>query len=150
MKLANRNSKEKKVKADDRSVFARHMLISVGVGLVLLAALLCAGAIIALRMDIARSHMAFVAIPLAGLAAVVTGYVYVRPKRAQGLLFGALAGAALYLPLLAAGVVISRAAPGTNAIILLPVMLLCGAIGGIVAANRGGATRKSVKSRKRT
>ena len=127
---------------------ARHMLVSAAFGTGLLAVLMLAAAMLSLWLDLPQGRMGLVAIPLAGLAAFVAGYLNVRPRRTQGLAFGVMAAAALYLPVLLAAVVVSRQAPGFSAVITLLVMLLCGAVGGVVAANRTDAGQ-SGKPRKR-
>ena len=129
---------------------ARRTAVSAGAGFALLALLCCAAAALCLRFDLPQERMGLVAIPLAGLAAFAAGYLNVRPVRRQGMVLGMLAAAALYLPVLAAALVISRAAPGLRALVLLLAMLLCGAAGGIVAANRAATpSRYGTKTRKR-
>ena len=127
-------------------LLARRLLVSAGLGFALLAVLICIAAAAALRLDIPRERMGLVAIPLAGLAAFASGYLNVRPARRQGLAFGMLAAAALYLPVLALSLAISREGPGAAAVLLLLAMLLCGAAGGITAANRSGGSSRSTLS----
>jgi len=148
MKFAIKEAKGKKHDKEARQApFVRRLLISAGSGFVLLAVLLCAAAAVCLRLDVAQGRMGLIAIPLAGFAAFAAGYFNVRPVRRQGLAFGMLAAVALYLLVLVAALVVSGGAPGLNAVLLLPVMLLCGAAGGIVAANR--VSQRSTKTRKR-
>jgi len=127
----------------------KHLLISAGVGLGVLGLLLAAAAVIALRLDLAPAYMRYLALTAAGLAALVAGYVHVRSRRAQGLLFGALAAAVMYPIVLLVSVAMARSGPGVAAFILLPVMLLAGGLGGIVAANRTVQTRSGRKKRRR-
>ena len=131
-----------------RMGLARHMLVSAGLGAGFLAVLIGAAAMVSLWLDLPQGRMGLVAVPLAGLAAFVAGYFNVRPRRTQGLAFGVMAAAALYLPVLLAAVAVSRRAPGFGAVVTLLVMLLCGAVGGVVAANRTSAGH-SGKPRKR-
>lgn len=126
----------------------RHMLISAGFGAGLLMVLMLIAAAASLWLDLPHGRMGFVAIPLTGLAAFFAGYMNVRPRRTQGLAFGVLAAAVLYLPVLFAAMILSREAPGFSALITLLVMLLCGAVGGVAAANRT-TPRQSGKPRKR-
>ena len=127
---------------------ARHMLVSAALGAGLLAVLMGAAAMASLWLDLPQGRMGLVAIPLAGLAAFFAGYMNVRPRRTQGLVFGMLAAAALYVPVMLAAAAVAREAPGFSALVTLLAMLLCGAVGGVVAANRA-SPGKSAKPRKR-
>jgi len=137
-----------KHQGENKVVQARHMLVSAGFGAALLVVLMGAAAAASLWLDLPQGRMRFVAIPLAGFAAFFAGYMNVRPRRTQGLAFGALAAAVLYLPVMLAAVAVTREAPGFGAVITLLVMILGGAVGGIVAANRT-SPRHSAKPRKR-
>ena len=147
MRLAARESKGKHQQDSNKAALARRALISAGMGFVLLAVLMTLAAAASLRLDFPQGRMSLVAIPIAGLAAFVAGYLNVRPRRTQGLAFGVLAAAALFLPTILAAAIISRETPGIAAFITLAVMLLCGAAGGVVAANK--TPSKSAKARKK-
>ena len=127
----------------------KHLLASAGVGLGVLGLLLLAAAGIALRLDLAPAYMAYLTIAAAGLAALVAGYVHVRSRRAQGLLFGALAAAVMYPIVLLVAMLVARSGPGMAAFMLLPVMLTAGGAGGIVAANRTVSSRGGTKKKRR-
>jgi len=127
----------------------KHLLISAGIGLGVLAALLLAAAFIALRLDLAPELMVYLTFAAAALASVVAGYAHVRSRRTQGLLFGALAAAVMYPIILLAAMALGHSTPGTAAFILLPVMLLAGGAGGIVAANRTVSTRSSARKKRK-
>lgn len=131
--------------------FARRLLASAGMGLALFALLALLAAAVCLKLDLPRERMGFAAIPLAAIAAFAAGYLNVRAQRKQGLVFGMLAAAALYLPLLLAAMAVTHAAPGVNAVLLLLAMLPCGAAGGIFSANRAGtsSSKRSAKARNR-
>ena len=110
--------------------------LSAALGLGLLAGLLAVAAAVCLRLDAAPAVLPWVAIPLAGAAAFAAAVVFVSAERRQGLVMGILAAAVLYLLVLAFTPALSKTALGLNAVILLLVMLLCGAAGGVFAANR--------------
>lgn len=127
----------------------KRLFISAGIGLAVLGVLLLLAAGIALRLDLAATHLRYLAFSAAALAAFVAGYIHVRSRRTQGLLFGALAAAAMYPIVLLLALAMLRGAPGAAAFILLPVMLLPGGAGGILAANRTVQSRSSKKKRRR-
>ncbi|MCL2530760.1 MAG: TIGR04086 family membrane protein [Oscillospiraceae bacterium] len=127
----------------------KRLLISAGIGLVVLGLLLLVAAGIALRLDLASSMLRYLAFGAAALAALVAGYIHVRSRRAQGLLFGALAAAVMYPIVLLISMAVSRGAPGAVAFILLPVMLLTGGAGGILAANRTVQSRSGGKKKRK-
>jgi len=112
------------------------LVTSTALGLGLLAGLLAVAAAVCLRLDVAPAVLPWAAIPLAGAAAFAAAVFFVSAERRQGLAMGVLAAAVLYLLVLAAALVCSKAALGMNAVILLLVTLLCGAAGGVFAANR--------------
>ncbi|MDR3314488.1 MAG: TIGR04086 family membrane protein [Oscillospiraceae bacterium] len=120
----------------------RRVLLGAGFGAVLFCVLLLPLAAVCLRLDLQRELLPLAAMPPAGLAAAVAGYCSVRPTRKQGLPTGMLAAGALYVVLLLASWLTVRGSLGLNAVVLLLLMLLGGALGGILAAN------KTVKSRK--
>lgn len=150
MTVPKRDTKSRKSEPEGWQPLLRRLLIAVGVSALLFAALMCIAAALCLKLDMAQQRLGFVAIPLAALSAFAAGYLMVRPIRRQGLVFGMLAAAALYLPVLAAALLMSRGAPGLSAVLTLLAMLFGGSLGGIFAANRSSASqRKSVKHRKR-
>ena len=147
-----KDTKPKKPEAEaGRGALARRLAVSAGMGFALFGLLILAAAGICLALDAAQDRLNLVAIPLAGVAAFAAGYLNVRPLRRQGLVFGMLAAAALYLPLLLAAMAVTHAAPGVNAVLLLLAMLPCGAAGGIFSANRAGtsSSKRSAKARNR-
>ena len=153
MTLLNKDARHRKPEIEGGwQPVARRLLKSTGLGFGLFAALTLIAAAVCMKLDAAQDRLHLVAIPLAGVAAFTAGYLNVRPVRKQGMVFGMLAAAALYLPVLVTSLLVSGAAPGMNAVVLLLLMLLCGTVGGICAANRSGgaaAHRKSVKTRNR-
>lgn len=149
MKTISKEPKAKRPNEDTISSLARRVMISAGFGFALLAVLLSAAALLSLRLDIPTARLGLLAIPLAGIAAFVTGYLNVRPVRRQGLMFGILGAAALYVLVLLAATALSRGSPGLSAVILLVVMLLAGAAGGVAAANKSAVAQQNKKKRKR-
>ncbi|MCL2106030.1 MAG: TIGR04086 family membrane protein [Oscillospiraceae bacterium] len=115
---------------------ARRILVSAGMGTVFFFLLLLPAALLCQRLDIAMEQLPLVGIPLAALAAAVSGYAMVRPIRRQGLALGALAAATLYVVLLLLSWLAARRPLGPGAVILLLAALLGGALGGVAAANR--------------
>jgi len=132
---------EKERKKENKALLTR-LAVSAGVGLVVFALLMLAAAAVCLALDLPQERLAWVGIPLAALAAFTAGYLHVRPLRKQGLLSGLLSGAALYAGVLLLAVIVSRAALGVNAVLLLMAALLGGAAGGVFAANRRPAERR--------
>jgi putative membrane protein (TIGR04086 family) len=120
----------------------RRVLLGAGLGALVFCVLLPPMLYVCLRFDFREELLPLVVIPAAALAAALAGYCSVRPTRKQGLPTGMLAAGVLYVALLLAAWLTVRGALGLNAVVLLLAMLLGGALGGILAAN------KSVKSRK--
>jgi putative membrane protein (TIGR04086 family) len=74
---------------------------------------------------------------------VAAGFFTVRPSRKNGLALGGLTALPQALLILLLSAVISGGAPGLKSAVLLGVMLLGGAMGGIAAANMRGKTKKT-------
>ena len=128
--------KERKANHGGWKPVACRLGLCTALGLVLLAGLLAVAAAVCLRLDAAPAVLPMAAIPLAGAAAFAAAVFFVSAERRQGLVMGALAAAALYLFMLVAALILSKVAIGLNAVILLLVMLFCGAAGGVFAANQ--------------
>ncbi|MDR2647113.1 MAG: TIGR04086 family membrane protein [Oscillospiraceae bacterium] len=128
---------------------AARLLVSTLLSGAFFFALLSLGSVLAWQLDLKTDTLPFLAIPLAGIAAFVAGYVGVRAERKQGLLIGALCAAILYAVLLLISMAASDGAFGGHAVALLLVMLIGGVFGGILAANsEQKKPKKRVRKRK--
>lgn len=70
-----------------------------------------------------------------GLAALLSGFVVTRPFHKKGLPFGILASLPLIVAVCVMALIANQGTIGVHFYILAAVMLLCGALGGIFAAN---------------
>lgn len=142
---------QKQEKTDKKipTAMLMRLLFSTGIGLAVFALLMLAAAACCLSLGLAQEHLAWIGIPLAAIAALIAGNLFVRAQRKQGLLLGLLAGAALYVCVLLLAMAISRASLGVNAVLLLLAMLFGGAAGGIIAANRKPSERHSSNKNRR-
>ncbi len=97
--------------------------------LLLMAAVLAAG-------DIARSAITPLAVSAAVFAALVGGFLTARLRGENGWLFGAACGLILYVLVMLTGLVMTHQLKGGYAFLKLALMVLAGAVGGVLGVNR--------------
>lgn len=111
------------------------ILIGFVVGMIVMLLLMTIFSSIIVKSDLNGAVVYILGLFACGFAAFLSGFIVTRPFHKKGLPFGVLAS----LPLIAAACVMAlvanQGAVGAHFYILAAVMLLCGALGGIFAAN---------------
>ena len=96
--------------------------------LLLMAAVLAAG-------DIPKTAITPLAVSAAVVGAVIGGFLTARLRGENGLLFGAVCGVLLYIVVMIVGFSIMHELRGGYALLKLSLMLLAGAVGGVLGVN---------------
>lgn len=97
--------------------------------LLLMAAVLAAG-------DIPKAAVTPLAVAAAVIGSAVGGFVTARLRGENGLLFGAACGLALFVLVMAVGFTLLHQIRGGYVLLKLVLMLIAGAVGGILGVNR--------------
>lgn len=124
--------KKRKAEANLRTVII-NMLIGAAVGTTIYFALTALAAFISLKRDVAPEGFGFTDLALGAFAGVLCGFVAVKSVRKKGFLVGALSTMPMYFIIAGVCVIVSHGEIGTFGWILGGVLLLSGAVGGIIA-----------------
>jgi putative membrane protein (TIGR04086 family) len=73
---------------------------------------------------------------IAAISAFFSGYIAAKISRARGLMFGVFAALALFLLFFICGIVVANETVAFSTLIRLIIMLIVGAIGGIIGVNK--------------
>lgn len=115
----------------------RAVVIGAVCGAVLCALLLCLCAFAFVSSRLFPQGVIFpLTLIISALGSLLSGIVTAKLQRKRGLLFGALAGLLLFLLFLLAGLLSFQEVLGAAAGTRVLVMVLCGAIGGLLVVNR--------------
>lgn len=98
-------------------------------------AMLAIFAAILLKSGLSNNLNPVLNIIAAAVSALIAAYISVRPSRKNGIIVGAFSAVPCFLIIYAVTALATVGMPGIKMMILLGVMLVCGAIGGIAAAN---------------
>ena len=93
-------------------------------------------AAVSLKLDLPRDKDIIFSMISAGLTAAAAGYIAVKHTRKNGMAMGAFACIPCILIITVVSSLVSSSLPGVKALILAGVMIICGALGGILAANQ--------------
>ena len=118
--------------ADLRTVIIK-MLTGAAVGTAVYFALAAAASFISLKKDTAPEGFGFLDLALGAFAAVLCGFVAVKPIMKKGLIVGALSTMPMYFVIACICILVTHGGIGMYGWILGGVMLLAGAVGGIIA-----------------
>ena len=124
--------KKRKADADLRTVIIK-MLIGAVAGTVIYFALTAVASFISLKRDVAPEGFGFTDLALGAFAGVLCGFIAVRPVMKKGFLVGALSTMPMYFIIAGVCVIVSHGEIGAFGWILGGVLLLSGAVGGIIA-----------------
>ena len=111
------------------------VLISVGIGAVVSLLLLMLCALLMTFQDIPASVVKPLASLCTGAGALAAGFAAAKTIGRKGMFFGLLTGAALFAIVTAAGLIVGPASFSVFTALKLVIMLLCGAIGGVLGIN---------------
>ena len=93
-------------------------------------------AAVSLKLDLPRDKDIIFSLISAGVTAAAAGYVTVRPVKKNGLALGAFACLPCFLIITLVSALTASKLPGVKLLVFTAVMLLFGALGGILAANQ--------------
>ena len=119
---------------DLRSVIIK-MLTGAAVGTAVYFALTAIAAFISLKKDVDPRGFGFTDLALGAAAAVICGFIAVKKVRKKGIVIGALSTLPMYFTVACVCLLVSHCGIGMYGWILGGVMLLSGAVGGIIAVN---------------
>ena len=85
---------------------------------------------------IPQSLISPIVIALSAISSFMAGFVAAKISRKRGLAYGALAGLLLFLLFLLSGIIAYHEAVSAGVILRMLVMVLSGALGGLVAVNK--------------
>lgn len=128
------SEKRDSAETDLRSVIIK-ILTGAAVGTAVYFALTAVTAFISLKKDIDPRGFGFTDLALGAAAAVICGFIAVKKVRKKGLLLGALSTLPMYFIIVCACLLASHCGIGMYGWILGGVMLLAGAVGGIIAVS---------------
>lgn len=119
------------VKLDLFNDVLRGTLIGGGVFLALIAA----SSVLLMRVSLTEIQTAVLFIACCCISAVAGGFFCARKPRKNGIVMGAAGAAPLMLVILFATLLVNAGKAGTNIAILIPLMIVFGICGGVVAVN---------------
>lgn len=125
--------KRKANKETDLRTVIIKILIGSAIGTAVYFVLTAAAAFISLKKDMASEGFGFLDLALGAFAAVLCGFIAVKPIMKKGLIIGALSTMPMYFIVACACIFISHSGIGMYGWILGGVMLFGGAVGGIIA-----------------
>lgn len=128
------SEKRNSADTDLRSVIIK-ILTGAATGTAVYFALTAVTAFISLKKDIDPRGFGFTDLALGAAAAVICGFIAVKKLRKKGLLLGALSTLPMYFIIVCACLLASHCGIGMYGWILGGVMLLAGAVGGIIAVS---------------
>lgn len=106
------------------------------VGAAVFFALIALSSLIALRADMSQKILPVFVLVSGAVAGLVCGFTAVRPVGKNGLLLGAAASVLPYLIIIVISVCISHSGLGNYGWILLAVLVIASALGGVLAVNK--------------
>ena len=128
------SEKRNSAETDLRSVIIK-ILTGAATGTAVYFALTAVTAFISLKKDIDPRGFGFTDLALGAAAAVICGFIAVKKVRKKGLLLGALSTLPMYFIIVCTCLLASHCGIGMYGWILGGVMLLAGAVGGIIAVS---------------
>lgn len=128
----------RKEKAEEKAValLAKRVGIGFGVGCILFFGLIAVFAVIGLKTDIGQEKYRYFAWGAVAASALFGGFIAVMPLRRNGLLIGGAVGLADGVPAVIAVSIAAENGVGGRELLCAAVFIVCGALGGVAAANR--------------
>lgn len=126
--------RKQKAEADLRTIIVRVLIMS-GIGTVIFFVLTALASLICLKNDSSPEAYGYFDLAIGTAAGFVCGFFATRPVKKKGLIIGTVSTMPMYLVVTCISVIASHSGLGMTGWILGVVMLIAGAIGGIVAVN---------------
>ncbi|MBQ8783922.1 MAG: TIGR04086 family membrane protein [Clostridia bacterium] len=139
--MQKNKKKKRNTQKSGSSNLIKTVLLGSAAGTVSFFALSAILALLAYKQDFDESYYTALILFASGVSGFVSGFLAVAPIKRNGLVLGLASVLPVFLIIIAVSSVVSRAGVGLYGWLSLAVMLLFGALGGIVAANK----RKRVK-----
>ncbi len=131
-----RRTKSKIQAAGDWQTGALKALIGSAVSLILFFALMAVAAFILWKKDSDSESFKYIVLAIGAVASFIGGFAAVRPIRKNGIILGAMSALPSYFIIILASSIMAKSGIGIIGWILLGVMVLFSAAGGIVAVNK--------------
>lgn len=132
--------KKKRTKAsatvnDTKNIIIK-ILIGSGVGSAVFFALAALSAFVLLQNDSDVNIYKYIILLIGAISGFLSGFAGVRPLRKNGIAFGAVSALPVYLIAIIVSIILSRSGISLIGWILLAVIVIFSAVGGIVAVNK--------------
>ncbi len=129
-------SKKRASRGEDNSAFPlKSIIIGSVIGVVLFVVLLTVASAAVLSADIGKNLYQVIGLAAGALASFAGGFAAVRPVHKNGVPYGALAGIIQAIIVSIISFAANSASAGTKLFLLMGLMVLCSAAGGIAAVN---------------
>lgn len=135
MPKKKRRKKTAAADANVRTIIVKS-LIGSAVGTALFFLLILLSSLIALKTDMPQKYLPIFVLVSGAIAGLVCGFTAVRPIRKSGLLLGAASCILPYLMIVVVSVCLSHSGLGTYGWILLAILAVTSAFGGVLAVNK--------------
>lgn len=130
-----KGKKKNTAEQNEMRALAIRLLVGFAAGMVILLLLMTMFAAIIVKSDLNGAFVYILGLFASGFAAMQSGFVVTRPFHKKGLPYGVMASLPLIVAVCVMALIANNGALGAHFYILAAVMLLCGALGGIIAAN---------------
>lgn len=121
---------------------AKYTAVSIGIGLLATLLLLLIMSALIIVLNISFSLYPIFAVSCLVVGAVICGFCNARLNENNGLIFGLLSSAVMYFIILIVTVILGFNSIGTQLFIKFIIVLLSGAIGGIIGVNNKKSKQK--------
>ncbi len=118
-----------------KQTIATRALLSAGWAILIVLLIVLAFAFVLTKIDVPESVISVVTAAALCIGAYVGGYVGAKRNRRNGLLLGVLCGAFIFMILFLLSIIFAKSTEGLSGGAKLFLVLLCGAVGGIVGVN---------------
>lgn len=126
--------RKQKVEADLRTIIVRVLFMS-GIGTAVFFVLTALASFVCLKNDSSPEAYGYFDLAIGTAAGFVCGFFATRPVKKKGLIIGTVSTMPMYLVVSCISILVSHGGLGLTGWLLGAVMLIAGAIGGIVAVN---------------
>lgn len=122
---------------NSKAIYIRGLLTGAVTGCLTIVLLLILSSFILTQTgNLPTDYLSWILLVLDGIGALAGAYIAVRIIKAGGLIWGGATGAIIFLMILIAGLMSSTDTLGIYTVIKLAVLVLAGAVGGILAVNK--------------
>ena len=127
--------KEKTKQDNNKKFFFKALLMGLFWGLVVFAVAMSCFALVMLKADVPKAALFAMSTFAVGISAFVSGFASSRVVRKKGAIVGAVGSVPIFLVVFICSLVANGCSISNGLLIKLLIMLICGALGGILAVN---------------